>query len=88
MSANISILSSIDPTNSGSVSASAGSGKTWLLVSRMIRLLLSGAPAKNIVAITFTRKAAGEMRQRLNDRLLEFVNATDDELRQMLVQIG
>ena len=43
-----------------------------MLVSRMLRALLEGAQPHEILAITFTRKAAGEMRQRLNEWLREF----------------
>jgi len=61
-----------DPQRSVVVEACAGAGKTWMLVSRMLRALLEGAQPHEILAITFTRKAAGEMRQRLNEWLREF----------------
>ncbi len=61
-----------DPRRSVVVEACAGAGKTWMLVSRMLRALLDGAQPQDILAITFTRKAAGEMRARLNDWLAEF----------------
>jgi ATP-dependent helicase/nuclease subunit A len=49
--------------------ASAGTGKTWLLVTRVVRLLVEGIAPDSILAITFTRKAAAEMAARLTDRL-------------------
>ena len=47
------------------VLAGPGAGKTRTLVGRLVRLLRSGTPASDIVAITFTRRAAEEMRSRL-----------------------
>jgi ATP-dependent helicase/nuclease subunit A len=61
-----------DPARSVVVEACAGSGKTWMLVSRVLRALLAGAEPQEILAITFTRKAAGEMRARLNEWLARF----------------
>lgn len=61
-----------DPSRSVVVQACAGAGKTWMLVSRMLRALLDGAEPHEVLAITFTRKAAGEMRERLNNWLLAF----------------
>ena len=52
------------------VEAGAGSGKTTALVDRMLRLIAGGhATADEIAAVTFTRKAAGELRQRFQERL-------------------
>ena len=61
-----------DPRRSVVVEACAGAGKTWMLVSRIVRALLDGAQPNEILAITFTRKAAGEMRERLDEWLREF----------------
>jgi ATP-dependent helicase/nuclease subunit A len=75
-----------DPQRSVAVEACAGAGKTWMLVSRIIRALLEDdAPngelkAHEILAITFTKKAAGEMRQRLQEWLAEFAFATPEKL--------
>lgn len=60
-----------DPQRSVVVEACAGAGKTWMLVSRILRALLAGAQPQEILAITFTRKAAGEMRARLQEWLAE-----------------
>ena len=45
-----------------SIAASAGTGKTYQLTSRYLALLTLGAPISSLVALTFTRKAAGERR--------------------------
>ena len=58
-----------DPRRHVVVEACAGAGKTWMLVSRILRALLDGAEPQEILAITFTRKAAGEMRSRLAEWL-------------------
>ncbi|KNZ33951.1 MAG: hypothetical protein AD742_03990 [Methylibium sp. NZG] len=63
-----------DPARSVVVEACAGSGKTWMLVSRVLRALLAGAEPQEILAITFTRKAAGEMRARLSEWLARFAS--------------
>jgi ATP-dependent helicase/nuclease subunit A len=77
-----------DPRRSVAVEACAGSGKTWLLVSRIIRALLDGAQAHEILAITFTRKAAGEMRERLHKWLSDFARADSATLRRELHMRG
>ncbi len=64
--------SACDPARSVVVEACAGAGKTWMLVSRILRALLSGTEPQHILAVTFTRKAAGEMRARLEGWLHEF----------------
>lgn len=71
-------------TGHTTVQASAGSGKTYLLISRIVRLLLTGAEAGNILAITFTRKAANEMQTRLLERLFDLATCEEVELKKIL----
>ncbi len=69
-----------DPQKSAWVSANAGSGKTHVLVNRIIRLMLEGADPGKILALTFTKAAAAEMSNRLNQRLAKWAMLNQDEL--------
>ncbi|MET0312534.1 MAG: UvrD-helicase domain-containing protein [Burkholderiaceae bacterium] len=77
-----------DPKRNVAVEACAGAGKTWMLVSRILRALLEGAPPQEILAITFTRKAAGEMRERLQEWLAAFARKPLPELERELALRG
>ncbi|HEY9197758.1 MAG TPA: UvrD-helicase domain-containing protein, partial [Gammaproteobacteria bacterium] len=81
-------MSAATPERHASVHASAGTGKTWLLVTRIVRLLLSGAAPASILAVTFTRKAAAEMLERLNERLALLATADPAGLDLALCTLG
>jgi len=69
-----------DPQKSAWVSANAGSGKTHVLVNRIIRLMLGGAEPGKILALTFTKAAAAEMANRLNNHLAGWAMLSREEL--------
>jgi ATP-dependent helicase/nuclease subunit A len=77
-----------DPNVSAFVAANAGSGKTHVLVSRVIRLLLNGVPPEKILCITFTKAAAANMSQRVFATLGRWVRMPDEELDAAIRNIG
>jgi ATP-dependent helicase/nuclease subunit A len=77
-----------DPGSSSFVSANAGSGKTHVLVQRVIRLLLSNVPPEKILCITFTKAAAANMAERVFTTLGHWVTLDDDALDAAIREAG
>src|SRR4051794_27756415 len=77
-----------DPASSAFVSANAGSGKTHVLVQRVIRLLLNGVPPERILCITFTKAAAANMAERVFTRLGHWVTLDDAKLDAAIRDVG
>ncbi|HCI48643.1 MAG: double-strand break repair helicase AddA [Alphaproteobacteria bacterium RIFCSPHIGHO2_01_FULL_41_14] len=71
----------LDPRFSCWVEASAGTGKTKVLIDRILSLLLSGSKASDILCLTFTKAAGAEMANRLRYRLNQWVNLDDRTLK-------
>ncbi len=81
-------LAALDPATSAWVGANAGSGKTWVLASRVLRLLLNNTKPHRILCLTFTKTAAAEMANRILDELARWSAAGDVELRKALTERG
>jgi ATP-dependent helicase/nuclease subunit A len=77
-----------DPTASSFVSANAGSGKTHVLVQRVIRLLLDDVAPEKILCITFTKAAAANMAERVFTTLGHWVTLDDDALDAAIREAG
>ena len=73
-------VAAADPERSVFVSANAGSGKTHVLVQRVINLLLRGADPGKILCVTFTKAAAANMATRVFDTLAEWTTLDDAAL--------
>ncbi len=75
------------PENSAWVSASAGTGKTKVLTSRVLKLLLAGGEPSKILCLTFTKAAAGEMINRINSYINNWPKLSHNELYSELVEL-
>ncbi|NQV83686.1 MAG: double-strand break repair helicase AddA [Rhodospirillales bacterium] len=80
-------VTAADPAQSVWVSANAGTGKTHVLIERILRLLLSGTPPRKILCLTFTKAAAAEVANRLSGRLGHWAATDDDGLAQSLTEL-
>jgi ATP-dependent helicase/nuclease subunit A len=69
-----------DPAEHIWLSASAGTGKTYVLSARVLRLLLRGVAPDAILCLTFTKAGAAEMAERVHDRLAHWVRLKDGDL--------
>ncbi len=75
------------PKASAWVSANAGSGKTFVLSRRVVRLLLDGADPSRLLCLTFTKAAAAEMATRVFRILGDWVTLSDERLSAELEEI-
>src|ERR1700755_3169200 len=80
--------SASNPALSSFVSANAGSGKTHVLVQRVIRLLLSGVAPEKILCITFTKAAAANMAERVFTTLGHWITLDDAALDAAIRETG
>ena len=76
-----------DPRRSIWVGANAGSGKTFVLTQRVLRLLLTGVNPQSILCLTYTKAAAAEMRSRVAEKLAEWAVMPRAELLKTLREI-
>ncbi len=77
-----------DPAVSAWVAAHAGSGKTYVLTQRVLRLLLADVRPSQILCITFTKAAAANMSTRVFDKLAQWALLDDAELTRQIVETG
>src|ERR1700741_5485528 len=77
-----------NPASSSFVSDHAGSGKTHVLVQRVIRLLLDGVPPEKILCLTFTKAAANNMAELVFTTLCHLVTLGDAALNNAIRGVG
>lgn len=76
------------PSENVWVQANAGTGKTSVLVQRLLRILFRAESDAGILCLTYTNAAAGEMRNRILAMLRKWAMAGDDDLRDMLAGVA
>ncbi len=74
------VADALNPHGSAWVGANAGAGKTYILVSRLVQLMLDGVAPEKLLCLTYTRAAAAEMQTRLFDLLAEWALLDDAAL--------
>ena len=74
-------LAAIDARGKVIVSASAGSGKTSVMIEKICRYLIDGGDLDNVLAVTFTKKAAGQIKEKLRSALIKKLADCDDEVK-------
>ena len=79
---NTDLSQALNPHGSAWVGANAGAGKTYILVSRLVRLMLDGIAPEKLLCLTYTRAAAAEMQGRLFDLLAQWALLDDAKLSQ------
>ena len=80
--------SASNPDQSVWVSANAGSGKTHVLASRVIRLLLQGVAPSKLLCLTFTKAAAANMASGVFDKLAKWTQLADGDLSAEIIKVG
>ncbi len=69
------------------VSASAGSGKTFVMIERLVSVIVGGVDVREVLAVTYTNKAAAQMREKLRSALVRAVGEnTEPAVRARLKQ--
>ncbi|MEO0548192.1 MAG: double-strand break repair helicase AddA [Pseudomonadota bacterium] len=76
-----------DPAHTVWVSANAGSGKTYVLTNRVVRLLLQGAEPSKILCLTFTKTAAAQMSAKVFEQLADWALMDDGALNKALEKL-
>ncbi len=61
------------------VSASAGSGKTYVMIKKLVAAIKNGADLDEILAVTFTKKAAAQMKEKLSKAIISAIPEADEE---------
>jgi exodeoxyribonuclease V beta subunit len=74
----------ITETHHKIIEASAGTGKTWRICEETVQMIKDGIPLEQILIMTYTEQATGELRQRIRERIEQAIQASKDQDANML----
>ena len=77
-------ISAIESGGKTIVSASAGSGKTFVMIRKLVAAIENGVDLDSVLAVTFTKKAAAQMKEKLRSAIIERMENADSEKRAKL----
>lgn len=80
-------LEAIDPSKNVWINANAGSGKTTILINRILTLCIKGASLKSLLVITYTNNAIKEIKDRLVNKVFAMFRMNDEELQREIVSL-
>ena len=81
-------LAAIESRGKVIVSASAGSGKTFVMIEKLANAVLNGADLDEILAVTFTKKAAAQMKEKLSKVLVSRIESAGENRARLKVQLS
>ncbi|MDE6868260.1 MAG: UvrD-helicase domain-containing protein, partial [Clostridia bacterium] len=81
MGVTVEQQAAIDSRGKVIVSASAGSGKTFVMIKKLVEAIADGADLDCVLAVTFTKKAAAQIKEKLRSALIEKMSACNDTAR-------
>ena len=81
-------LAAIESRGKVIVSASAGSGKTFVMIEKLANAVLNGADLDEILAVTFTKKAAAQMKEKLRNVLVSRIESAGENRDRLKVQLS
>ena len=70
------------------VSASAGSGKTFVMIEKLVNAVANGVDLDDVLAVTFTKKAAAQMKEKLRSAIIKRVENAGDEKTRLKAQLS
>lgn len=74
-------LAAIDSRGKVIVSASAGSGKTFVMIEKLVNAIVAGSDLDDVLAVTFTKKAAAQMKEKLRQALIKRIDGASAETK-------